>query len=163
MPFRIRARAGGELEVEVDTPLEVQALLQVVLPGSPQARPFLALPPGPAVIAAAPAAVPRRKYKRRGAAQRRSVDRVARRPREAPPASSAPAVGSDALVRLLERGSLSSGDLAGKVGWLRPRVTKALKELAAQGRVHATGRRAGTRYHAGPAPAAQAAAPRRSL
>jgi hypothetical protein len=157
MPFRIRMRAGGDLEVEVDTPSEVQQLLDVALPRQPGAPLRLALPPGPPVLES-PA--PRRAYRRRrgGAKRGRRVEKaervVARRTREAPPVS-AGASDQEGIVRLLQRGSLKSGEIAKKVGWLRPRVTKALHDLEAQGRVHSTGVRAGTRWHAGAASAPQ--------
>jgi hypothetical protein len=152
MPFRIRMRAGGDLEVEVDTPGEVQQLLDVALPRRPGEPLRLALPPGPAV-GEAPA---RRAYrKRRGGLRRGRAQRaVSHGPREAPPVSVG-ASDHEGIVRLLQRGPLKSGEIAKKVGWLRPRVTRALQELQAQGRVHSTGVRAGTRWHAGAASAPQ--------
>jgi hypothetical protein len=158
MPFRIRMRAGGDLEVEVDTPGEVQQLLEVALPRRHGEPLRLALPAGPPVVEA-PA--PRRAYRKRREGVRRGRPRVdkargmvSRRPREAPPVSVG-ASDHEGIVRLLQRGPLKSGEIAKKVGWLRPRVTRALQDLEAQGRVHSTGVRAGTRWHAGAASAPQ--------
>src|SRR5262245_8379588 len=99
MPFRIRMRAAGELEVEVDTPSEVQDLLRVALPPwAPAKGGRLALPPGPPVVDAVPAPSRRRRVSRRG--QRGVARRVAvRAPREAPPVS--PSSSTDAEAMLL--------------------------------------------------------------
>jgi len=169
MPYRIRARADGELEVEVDTPSEVQQLLHVVLPGSPRTRPFL-LGPGPAVIDAMPDAEvparPRRRRRRGGRRARRDVSTAgpSRHESREAPAASARSLADDDLLAILKRGPIATGEIAKQLRVPRHRVTEQLNGLASRALAHATGATLSRRWHHGPAAPAKAPdAPRRSL
>jgi hypothetical protein len=129
MAFRIRQRATGEIEVEMDTASEVQTLLEVVRAQRGFALPLLAAPPG---AEASP----------NGHRPRRAVRAVGRRRRrqavEAPPVSPG-AVDVAALLKLLARGPSQPAELARALRQHRHKVTAALKQLERERRAHSTG------------------------
>lgn len=158
MAYRIRQSVRGDIEVEVDTATEVQLLLQVVRAngGRGHAIPLLAAPEVPVV----------EKKGRRG----RPRLRRAPRPRASGKADAAPPVSRRgpldvaALLKILSRGPGRPAALARELGHARHKVTAALRELAEQKRVHATGATLNRLWHLGPASAAPAStAPRRGL
>jgi hypothetical protein len=145
MPFRIRMRAGGETEIEVDT---VAELLQVpVRFAQDVAGPRLLTDGSPAVPAVEAAALvaprPGRRVPRVG---RAAAKRVAR-------PVSAGSLTDDAVLAILKRGPAAPGDLAKQLRAPRHRVTERLNGLAARGLAHATGATFSRRWHHGPSAA----------
>jgi hypothetical protein len=153
MPYRIRIRAGGDLEVEVDTPVEVQSLLEVAVPGGVLARPRRALRPVAMGVEPGPAS-PRRVARRTTGKGGRPARDVARR---SPPRSrSSEAVTDEALIAIVTRGPVATGAIAKEVRVPRHKVTARLNALQARGLVHATGATISRRWHLGAGPAAPA-------
>jgi hypothetical protein len=136
MPYRIRERADGLLEVEMDTADEVRALLSLARGdgGAPLLR------------AGGPALAPRR---------------ARRQPRRggAPRTARTPPVPSDRDARildLLKPGPRRTGGIAEGLHVTRGRARQLLNALASRGLIHATGATASRRWHHGPSTPAAA-------
>jgi hypothetical protein len=156
MAFRIRQSADGALEVEVDTATEVQQLLQVVRANGGSAVALLAA----GSIAEEPvrrkARRPRGRSGRPRVLRRRSVKADA-----APPVSRRGAVDEAALLKILSRGPAKPAALAREVGHARHKITAALRALADQKRVYATGATLNRLWHLGAAAQTSSMASRR--